>query len=300
MIFLKLTDGMGNQLFQYAFARYLQEQHKQKIYLDILKLGGKQVRSYALNYFQLNENVIIPCKFIQWLNRIYTKLIRLFLNRICGWSLHNQHGFNKFAAIGYYTSDEPIKYFNIPKQKHPLIFVRGFFQSGKYLEPIASILKQELQLKVLPLKESLLALKMQIKNCNSVCVHIRRGDYLKYNRFNICTEAYYKQSMKYISNNLKSPRFFIFSNTCKDLQWIKEHYTLKGDIVYVELGNNEIEDFYLMQQCKHFIISNSTYSWWTAWLSDNPNKIIVAPRPWIKDDSQQDDIYEVGMHIINV
>lgn len=291
---------MGNQLFQYAYARYLQELHQQKIYLDVLKLGGKHVRSYALSRFQLNDDTIIPPRAVQRLSRIYTKLIRLFLNRICRWSLNTQQGFDRFASVGYYTSNEPIKYFTSIEQKYPITFVRGFFQSGKYLKPIAHILKEEFRLKELPKKESLLLLRQQMRESNSVCIHIRRGDYLKYARFNICSEAYYKQGMDYISEKIEKPRFFVFSNTRKDVQWIKDNYKLEGDIVYVDLGNNEIEDFYLMQQCKHFIISNSTYSWWTAWLAENPDKIVVAPKPWIKDDSLQDDIYEDNMHLIEV
>lgn len=291
---------MGNQLFQYAYARYLQEQRKQKIYLDVLKLGGKHVRSYALNQFRLNDDVIIPSKTVQWISRIYTKAVRLFLNRICRWSLNTQQGFDRFASVGYYTSNEPIKYFTSSGSKFPITFVRGFFQSGKYLKPVAHILKQEFKLKKLPTKASLLLLQQQMHKCNSVCVHIRRGDYLKYDRFNICSEDYYKQGIKYVSEKLEKPVFFVFSNTRKDVLWIKDNYTLEGETVYVDLGNNEIEDFYLMQQCKHFIISNSTYSWWAAWLAENSNKIIVAPKPWIKDNSLQEDIYEETMHIIDV
>lgn len=79
MILLKLTDGMGNQMFQYAYARYLQSIYGGNIYFDLTKLGGKHVRSYDLNHFRLNSNVVIPSRFMQYASRFYTKIVRLFL-----------------------------------------------------------------------------------------------------------------------------------------------------------------------------------------------------------------------------
>lgn len=99
MIVLKLTDGLGNQMFQYAFARALQQRRNDKIYLDITKLGYGHIRSYSLDQFVLNEQVIVPIPLFQWVFRVYTKIIRLFLNRILGISLVTQEGFDRFTKI---------------------------------------------------------------------------------------------------------------------------------------------------------------------------------------------------------
>lgn len=103
MIFLKLTDGLGNQMFQFAFALTLKKNNNERIYLDISKLGKFHVRSYGLDSFSLNEQVIIPSKIVQWSVRFYMKLLRLFLNRVLRVSLHNQNGFNTYARLGFYT-----------------------------------------------------------------------------------------------------------------------------------------------------------------------------------------------------
>ena len=112
MILLKLTDGMGNQMFQYAYARYLQSIYGGKIYFDLTKLGWKHVRSYGLYHFRLNSDVVIPSKFLQYVSRFYTKIVRLFFNRLLGVSLHTEKGFHSYIKyLGYYTTDEPIRYF---------------------------------------------------------------------------------------------------------------------------------------------------------------------------------------------
>lgn len=300
MIFLKLTDGLGNQMFQFAFALALKKNNNERIYLDVSKLGKFHVRSYGLDNFVLNERVIIPGKIVQWSVRFYMKLLRLFLNRVLRVSLHNQNGFNTYARLGFYTTEEPIKYFDVLSTNYPVKFVRGFYQSGRYFSNIKEEIRKNFILKNIPVKESILNIQDKILNCNSVCLHIRRGDYLKYPRFQICTEKYYQQAISYFKEKIADPVFFIFSNSHNDIEWIKRNYRLSATIVWVDLQNKEEEDFYLMQCCKHFIISNSTFSWWAAYLSVNEDKKVIAPYPWIRGEEYQDDIYEESWIKINV
>ena len=298
MIFLKLTDGMGNQMFQYAYARYLQSIYGGRIYLDITKLGNKHVRSYALSYFKLNKDVVIPPLFLQYASRLYTKIVRLFFNRILRVSLRSEKGYSTFIRfLGYYTSDEPIKYYAFKRTIYPIKFVRGFFQSPKYFENIKALIQTEFELKV-AISPELNNLKKELDSVNSVCLHIRRGDFALYDRFQICNEAYYQQGIEYMKSNVNNPVFYIFSNTHEDIEWIKQNIHLNGDIRYVDMENKDIEDFYLMQQCKHFILSNSTFSWWAAYLARHKRKIIVAPSPWIKNENNVEDIYDKDWKII--
>ena len=300
MIVLKLTDGLGNQMFQYAFARALQQRRNDKIYLDITKLGYGHIRSYSLDQFVLNEQVIVPIPLFQWVFRVYTKIIRLFLNRILGISLVTQEGFDRFTKIGYYTTNEPIRFYKCEECSMPILFVRGFFQSDKYFDFIEDTIREDFRFKIEPNKKSLLEMKNKIKSTNSVCLHIRRGDYTKYKRFQICNEAYYREAMSYISKKVENPVFYVFSNTHEDIVWIKQNYTFQKEVEFVDLSNTELEDFYLMKECKHFVISNSTFSWWAAYLSSSKDKIVVAPYPWIRGDEYQEDIYWKDWHKINV
>ena len=130
----------------------------------------------------------------------------------------------------------------------------------------------------------------QIENSNSVCVHIRRGDYIG-SSFDICTEAYYQKGMDIIASKVENPTFYIFSNSSEDLQWIKENYHFSYDLVYVDLNNCDYEELRLMYTCKHFIISNSTFSWWGAYLSTNEEKVVIAPSKWNQDYKVVEDLY---------
>lgn len=300
MIFLKLTDGLGNQMFQYAFARYVQTVYGGKIYLDITKLGKRHVRSYGLDIFELNKDVVIPPRIIQYLSRLYTKLIRLFLTRVMGWSILTEEGYHNFIRVGYYTTNGFYQHFSFRKTFVPIKFVRGYYQNPTYFKDISQIIRQELRLKETKRSDAVEALAVELRSCNSICLHIRRGDFLKYDKFNVCTEDYYKKGIAYVRSQSPNTKVYVFSNTHKDIEWIRANYHLGSDINYVDMGNSEADDLYLMMQCRHFVISNSTYSWWAAYLSDHLNKIVVAPKPWVNSDEQQDGIYCENWHVIEI
>lgn len=298
MILLKLTDGMGNQMFQYAYARYLQSIYGGKIYFDLTKLGGQHVRSYGLNHFRLNSNVVIPSRFLQYASRFYTKIVRLFFNRLLGVSLHSEKGFHSYIKyLGYYTTDEPIRYFAFTRTFLPVKLVRGFFQSPKFFSSITTQIKQDFEIKE-NFNSTVESVRREIEACNSVCLHIRRGDFTLYDKFQVCDETYYQKGIDQIKNKVENPVFFVFSNSPKDLEWIKQNYRFNGNIRYVNVAKSAIEDFYLMRHCKHFVISNSTFSWWAAYLGENDDKMVIAPYPWIKEENYVDDIYDDGWIVL--
>ena len=125
----------------------------------------------------------------------------------------------------------------------------------------------------------------QLQQENSVSVHIRRGDYLtaenKRIHGNICTEEYYNNAMTYMREKTENPRFYIFTD---DLQWAREKY--KGEDITIVDGNRDHSsyvDMFLMSQCKHNIVANSTFSWWGAWINANPDKLVLAPPKWLNN-----------------
>ena len=117
-----------------------------------------------------------------------------------------------------------------------------------------------------------------IKSQNAVSVHIRRTDYINSNYY-ILTIGYYKRAMKYIAKHVKNPHFYIFSD---DINWVENNmeFAYKHTFVKTNRGRDSYIDMWLMSLCKHNIIANSSFSWWGAYLNQNPSKIVIAPDVW--------------------
>ncbi|MFH0972649.1 MAG: alpha-1,2-fucosyltransferase, partial [Patescibacteria group bacterium] len=162
------------------------------------------------------------------------------------------------------------------------IFLDGYWQTEKYFKDIEDIIRSEFTLKTeySNLNPELIA---KISSCNSVSMHIRRGDYITNQNTNefhgICFLDYYKKAINLIAEKFPNPTIFIFSD---DLKWCKENIKIKYPIVFVK-GNKNYEDLIMMSKCSHNIIANSSFSWWGAWLNNNPNKIVIAPQKWLNN-----------------
>ncbi len=167
----------------------------------------------------------------------------------------------------------------------------GFFQSEKYFVSYRKIILK--LLKFPKIKNKLLQSYLDlIKNRNSVAIHIRRGDYFnnpKVRYFHgILGDNYYKKSINYIKRKIKNPLFFIFSD---DINLVKKtlFFLKKEKHIFIDTKSS-INDLHLMSSCKHFIIANSTFSWWGAWLSKKKYKIICAPKRWVRAKIPTPDI----------
>lgn len=164
----------------------------------------------------------------------------------------------------------------------------GYWQCWKYLNDIEHILRVKFQLQK-PLGDKSKKAIEYITSVNSIMVGIRRGDYLEeqkhYGTFGI---EYYYRCMDYICERVTNPVFIIFSN---DIEWVKKNMPLgKYSVVYrtKEEQDSDTEELMVMAACKHYIIVNSTYQWWGAWLSRNPEKIVIAPEQWFSDNKPID------------
>lgn len=297
---VKLTDGLGNQMFQYAYGRWLQDTYGEKyLYLDVTKLGGKHLRAFGLSHFKLNCNVVIPPKLVQFIARLYVKVLLNLFYRVFRISTKTEKGVKIFAKCGLYTNSDYYRFFPSVKTCLPIKFVRGFFQNESYFVSIKDAIREEFTLKQLKYTAEQEEMFDKIRCSNSVCVHVRRGDFVNSKRFEVCTKSYFQRAIDYITSMVENPTFFLFSNTKEDVDWIREHYQLKGNIVYVGVNNDEYSDFVMMMSCNHFAISNSTFSWWAAYLSVSRKKIVVAPRPWVNSEIYQEGIYCKGWHVID-
>ena len=132
----------------------------------------------------------------------------------------------------------------------------------------------------------------EIKVDSTVSVHIRRGDYIEKqnvaNNFANVTATYFDDAIKYISSKVKIDKLVVFSD---DIQWVKDNLRFDYECIYIENDGPDFQHQYLMSQCNHNIISNSTYSWWGAWLNPDKEKIVCVPGRWFADEKRKNDIY---------
>lgn len=294
-IILRLEGGLGNQLFQYAFARMVQEKNGGKILIDLHTYKSDKQRNLSLHHFKLNSNISLNAhrgiiKILFFTTRVSARLFQRFLKFV---KLDKKARIKLLSNTGIFIQEGP-EYFNhLYKTFSPVIYIAGNWMSEHYFREIRKKIKSELEITTSAAANNKKIIENIIKT-NSVCVHIRRGDYLdpevKRKTF-VCDFEYYEKAITYLKNELEDPKYFVFSNTPEDIEWIKENYKFSTPVTYVNQNNPDYEDLRLMQNCKHFILSNSTFSWWAAYLSTHSHKKIIAPSRWNTGIWDQSDIY---------
>lgn len=317
MIHLIIKDGLGNQMFQYAYARYLQECHCEAgieemlvinpYFINTTIFNDNDFREMSLHHFVLSPQVAFLSKKAQKKSMLDFKLktlisagiVDLYHWRIRKIKPSGAEKFLKRAKKGIYYTFFSYTNYGAPIANCEDKFVFGFFQDHRNFHSISEQIRKELLVKDTPSKINALMIE-EINRVNSVCLHIRRGDYLnpRWKNLQICTFEYYNNAINEILNRVENPIFFIFSNSHDDLEWIKENYHFKDEkgqkeiqLKYVDLNNPDYEELRLMYSCKHFIISNSTFSWWGAYLSSYSKKIVIAPERWNLAVENDDSIY---------
>jgi hypothetical protein len=164
-------------------------------------------------------------------------------------------------------------------------YLEGYWQSEKYFLDIKDIIKKEFTLKD-PLGGTAKMFIDQITSSNAISLHVRRGDYVTNGKLKNILQplpvSYYKQAIELISKQRSNPHFFVFSD---DVDWVKENLDIKYPVTYV-LGENlkDYEELVLMSVCKDNITANSSFSWWGAWLNNNPDKVVIAPKNWFSNE----------------
>lgn len=272
MICTRLSGGLGNQLFQYAAGLALSERLNTELCIDKSFLAGRQwrvtKRKFELDTFKLNAS-----KYSSFFSPLMPQLIkfpRLF-SALTRWTLVYE---NQLI--------EPSYFFNLPINSYLI----GHWQSQTYLKG----LNKEILFSCFPTQDDLSIANRNmlenIKHQNSVGVHIRRGDYVtnsKANKFHsLLSKSYYFKAVSKIQEANKKTHFYIFSD---DIEWCEKNLTIfDGPHTFVRKKSAAWEDLLLMGNCKHLIIANSSYSWWSAWLGDyiygSQNRVVIAPKRW--------------------
>lgn len=294
MIFVNMRGNFGNQLFTYAFARKIQEKTNQKICVNYYYLKKyKKEYTFNLNKYILNENVIFDCeKKLPFWGNPYTYFSRIMKKIFPRLYLKVMSLFGVYMWLG---SD----YMEINIKEHKNYYIDGYYQCSKYFDSIKDIILKEFTPKNDCEKENEKLYEL-IEKTNSVCVTIRRGDYVSNpeykRRFFVCDKDYFYRASEQIEKLLEKPTYFVFSD---DVEWAKENIKF-GENTYYESGKDSVEEkIRLMSMCKHFIISNSSFSWWAQYLSKNKNKIVVAPSIWFTDGTKG-DIYQEEWKLIEI
>lgn len=297
MVATYIFGRLGNQLFQYAFSKAIKLAQGVNAPLvfnfDLVHKEGSPEGGFedSLKYFNVEsyktDNLLwfkygsLKQIFIYLLFKIDRRLGYTFRSFDSWYNYFRNNGliYVRFSR-GFSQINYPVfqKYLKTGKPKK--IICKGCFEVPALFEHIKPILMDEFTPKQPPRPENS-ALYDIINSTNSVCVSIRRGDYLSdrfRSRFLVCDQSYFESALKKAKELVANPVFIFFSD---DIEWVKENIKMDAP-AYYESGNDPVwEKLRLMYSCKHFIISNSTFSWWAQYLSRNTsNKIVISPDHW--------------------
>ena len=275
MIIIRLRGGLGNQMFQYAMGKRIASHFNTKLKIDLTsllkKVEKKNVtnRDFQLHIFTIEEDFLLKPSTITILYQFKLKFLiqiikatKLFLYRV---KTIKERKFNVDERLVLNPKDNTL--------------YSGYWQSEKYFMEAESVIRNDFQFKEV-LSENAKLLLEEIKKTNSVCVHVRRGDYVGNSYFEPQSLDYFYRGESIILNNNDNIHFFVFSD---DPEWCKLNFNFKSPFTIVDFKTSKIkfkEDLQLMSNCNHFIISASSFSWWAVWLRDNPDGVVVAPKKW--------------------
>jgi len=262
MIITRLAGGLGNQMFQYAFARALSIKYNTNLKIDLSFLKNRNMgpnftyRNYELDIFNVVEDF----------NSTFENCIR-------------------FDEPHLNYSKEIVD--NINRQIDKDIMIDGYWQSVKYFEESKSVIKSDFTFKSLVDDSSVDKIKLMlddIRSTNSVMLNIRRTDFLNNDFHGVMGLDYINKSTELLESKIDNPKYFIFSD---DIEWCEENIKLNNMVIVDHSYKGDRFSYYLqlMKECKNFIIPNSSFAWWSAWLSDSPNKIVIAPKKWLTNES---------------
>lgn len=170
-------------------------------------------------------------------------------------------------------------YEKLPSNK--IIWCTGLFQNPEIIKTIKKELQKEIALKpeFISSESTYRNLLVSMSESNSVAVHIRRGDYINHSIMGVCTDEYYHKAVKIAREKISDAKFYIFSD---DIEYAKRLFSEeKEEFIFVSGLFKDYEELMLMKSCKHFIISNSSFSYWGQFLSESEEKIVISPSHWI-------------------
>ena len=265
---VKLSGGLGNQMFQYALYRRLQSQGRTVKMDDFTEYAADNTRPKQLQ-------TAFGITYERCTREELTDLTDAYMNP--GARVRRK-------ILGRQTKSYMEKQFHFDEAvlEQESAYYEGCWQTEKYFKEIEAELRKSFQFQC-EIPKATRQFLSQIEATNAVSIHIRRGDYLNSEvqevYGNICTDAYYRKATSRMAELVENPTYYIFTN---DRDWAKEQMQ-EENFVLIDCNDESTGylDMLLMSKCQHHIIANSSFSWWGAWLNANPDKIIIAPSKWL-------------------
>ncbi len=297
MVIIRMSGGLGNQMFQYALYMKLRSQGKTVKFDDINEYRHDNARPIMLSVFGID----------------YPRAAWEEIIAITDGSLKLTHRIRR-KLFGRRTLEIKEKDCNYDPNllEHDPAYLTGWFQSEKYFKDIEAEVRKtftfpERSTMHLPadLETHIGTYQYMIEHSEAISVHIRRGDYLLSDDLygGICTDAYYETAIAYLKTRYPGGVFYVFSNDLKWAKnWLETRYRKPDEeelpeqfcIIEETTEHTGYLDMMLMSKCKHHILANSSFSWWAAWINNYQEKCIVAPEKWFNNQECK-DIHTKGM-----
>ncbi|MFY0591788.1 alpha-1,2-fucosyltransferase [Roseivirga sp.] len=276
MIQVRLKGGLGNQMFQYAFGLGQAQRLGTSLKLDCSALLDR-ARGKDFVYRNMDLDVFKAQPEFSMSPNLLHKYYMLKSSTLSRW-------LKNYAARGLTIEKE--RHFHVDKNliKNPVdnALYDGWWQSEKYFSNVADIVKKAFCFRNAIISEAEELFK-QIEGSQSVCLNVRRTDFLTTPALNATNLDYFLRSADIMSDLIEKPHFFVFSD---DIKWCKENIKLEYPVTIVghEMKGYKFDNYlHLMKTCKNFIIPNSSFAWWAVWLNENKERNVIAPKKWFNE-----------------
>ncbi|MCC6580767.1 MAG: alpha-1,2-fucosyltransferase [Phycisphaeraceae bacterium] len=278
-VILRLSGGLGNQMFQYALGLAMTADGRRRLVVDRSQIDHDALRAYALDVFR-HEPARLPWGLRSAAIAVLSRT-RIWLRQGQTWGRLYPGGPRVIRErTGRFDPDV------LKADGHVLL--DGYWQSEAYFASHRRIIEQAMTWRDEPDERERTYLA-KIGDAESVAVHVRRGDYVSNpatrQYHGVCDAAYYTQAAAMMAKKLSKPRFFVVSD---DPDWAQANLTWPGpaEVVRLNQPDRPHRDMRVMSRCRHAIIANSSFSWWGAWLTEQPGKIVIAPQRWFNQTGE--------------
>lgn len=275
MITVKILGGLGNQLFQYAFGRCLSILNDTGLCLDYYHqmirtdFEGEKLTKIT-DVFDLPVKLYIGKTRKVLVSRFGLKYADRLLSKI-------------YRMTRYVVDENEVLQRREQIRRQRDMYITGYWQSENYFAEIEDVIRRDYRFKAEEQLKSLDIYK-EISGNNSVSLHIRGKDYLTKSIYARCDVGYYMDAAEMIARTDPDPKFYIFTDDIDNVHQNYKELLRFSKVVDVKTPfSPDAVDLLLMSKCRHNVICNSSFSWWGAWLNDNPDKIVIAPRRWFSD-----------------
>lgn len=280
MIIIRLSGGLGNQMFQYALFLKLKSMGKDVKFDDWTEYKLDNARPIMLSVFGIDYPKATEDEVREMTDsslKIRKKITRKLFGR---------------KNRSYFEASSE---FDPKVLEQDSVYLCGCFQSERYFKDLEAQIRQAFDFRNMEIPGNLkdrienlpASYQKQIETSESVCIHIRRGDYLKVQEVygGICTDEYYDSAVRYIDKRVKDAKFFVFTNDTEwALNWCKKRKdSHRFTVIEGTTEETGYLDLMLMSKCRHHIIANSSFSWWGAWLGHRITSVAIAPAVWFAD-----------------